>query len=471
MANLVIFDAGLMGYSLAVHILLVTVGMTLPIIMSIAEYVSIKYKSRLYDVLAKRLATALIIFFAVGTASGVVVAVELFVLWPKFISVLGQVGILPLYMEVFAFFTEAVFLGIYIYFWNKFKSRMRHWLLSVFISIGAVMSGVFITMINAFMNTPNGFNIPYYLSTGKIINVNPLAVLNTPTTWVEIGHVIGSTIFAGSAFFLAYFAYKLLKTRGIERNFYKKAAKIAAAIVIISIVLTVFIGIESITNLMVHQPEKFAALEMNLNSGPHISEILGGFLVNNKVVGAIEVPGLMSFLATYNFNGVISANDSLASYSPSTWPPVSVVHNTFDAMVLIGTLIGVVMIVFLIIWLLNIGRVKERLSSGKTMKKILSSRIFSDPFDNPFVLKVLIVIGILAAFLLEDGWVTDEVGRQPWIIYNVMTVSAAANTSPSVIPVGIAIIIFYIAVFPLTIYFVRKVLRKRDLKSELGAKP
>jgi Cytochrome bd-type quinol oxidase, subunit 1 len=272
MVNLVIFDAGLMGYSLAVHILLVTMGMTLPIIMSIAEYFSIKYQSKMYDVMAKRLANALIIFFAVGTASGVVVAIELFVLWPKFIAVLGQVGILPLYMEVFAFFTEAVLLGIYIYFWNRFRNRIRHWILSVFISIGAVMSGVFITMINAFMNTPNGFNIQYYLSTGKIIGVNPLAVLNTPTTWIEIGHVVGSTIFAGSAFLLAYFAYKLLKTEGIQREFYKKSAKIAAVIVIISIVLTVIIGIQSITSLMVYQPEKFAALEMNFVSGPHVPD-------------------------------------------------------------------------------------------------------------------------------------------------------------------------------------------------------
>lgn len=469
MVNLVIFDAGLMGYSLAVHILLVTVGMTLPIIMSIAEYISIKHKSKIYDVMAKRLANALIIFFAVGTASGVVVAVELFVLWPKFISVLGQVGILPLYMEVFAFFTEAVFLGVYIYFWNKFKNRMRHWVLSVFISIGAVMSGVFITMINAFMNTPKGFNIPYYLSTGKIIDVNPLAVLNTPTTWLEIGHVVGSTIFAGSAFFLAYFAYKLLKTKGIERDFYKKAAKIAAAIVIISIILTVIIGIQSISNLMVYQPEKFAALEMNFNSGPHVSEVLGGFLVNNKTVDAIKIPGLMSFLATYNFNGVIAANDSLSAYPPNTWPPVTVVHNTFDVMVGLGVLIGIIMIIFLIIWILNIGNIKQRFT-GKTMRRILSNKIFSDPFDNPLVLKVLIVIGVLAAFLLEDGWVTAEVGRAPWIIYNVMTIAQSANTSSTVIPVGIAMIIFYILVLPFTIYFVRKTLSKRDLKSELGVK-
>ncbi|EFD93174.1 MAG: cytochrome bd-type quinol oxidase, subunit 1 [Candidatus Parvarchaeum acidophilus ARMAN-5] len=470
MVNLVLFDAGLMGYSLAVHILLVSVGMTLPIIMGISEYISIKYKSKMYDVLAKRLATALIIFFGIGTASGVVVAVELFVLWPKFISLLGQVGLLPLYMEVFAFFTEAVLLGVYIYFWNKFKNRMRHWILSVFISIGAVMSGVFITMINAFMNTPKGFNIPYYLSTGKVINVNPFAVRSTPTTWVEIGHVIGSTIFTGSALFLAYFAYKLLKTKGIERDFYKKAAKICAAILIIAIILTVIIGIQSITNLMVYQPEKFAALEMNFNSGPHIAETIGGFLVNNKTVDAISIPGLMSFLATFKFNGVIAANDSLAAYPPSTWPPVSVVHNTFDIMVGLGTLIGLIMIIFLVIWILNVGNIKRRLSSGKSMRKLLSHKIFSDPFDNPLVLKVLIIIGALSVFLIEDGWVTDEVGRQHWIIYNVMTVAQSANTSPTVIPVGIAIIIFYIAVIPLTIYFVRKVLKNRDLNNELGGK-
>ena len=469
MVNLVLFYAGLMGYSLAVHILLVTIGMTLPILMSIAEFVSIKYKVKIYDVLAKRLANALIIFFAVGTASGVVVAIELFVLWPKFISVLGQVGILPLYMEIFAFFTEAIFLGIYIYFWNKFRSRMRHWLLSVFIAIGAVMSGVFITMINAFMNTPKGFNIPYYLSTGKIIDVSPFAVLNTPTTWVEIGHVIGSTIFAGAAFFLAYFAYKLLKTNGIEREYYKKAAKIAAAIVIIAIILTVIIGIESITNLMVNQPEKFAALEMNFNSGSNVAEVIGGFLVNNRTIDAISIPGLMSFLATGSFNGVISSNDSLSSYAKSTWPPINIVHNTFDVMVGLGVLIGVIMVIFLIIWLLNVDRIRDKFKSNKFFKELLSRKIFSDPFDNPLVLKVLIVIGALAAFLLEDGWVTDEVGRQPWIIYNVMTVSSAANTSPSVLPVGIAMIAFYIVVLPATILFVRRVMKKRDLNKELEA--
>ena len=140
-------------------------------------------------------------------------------------------------------------------------------------------------------------------------------------------------------------------------------------------------------------------------------------------------------------------------------------------MVGLGVLIGVIMVIFLIIWLLNVDRIRDRFKSNKFFKKLLSRKIFSDPFDNPLVLKVLIVIGALAAFLLEDGWVTDEVGRQPWIIYNVMTVSSAANTSPSVLPVGIAMIAFYIVVLPATILFVRRVMKKRDLNKELEANP
>jgi cytochrome d ubiquinol oxidase subunit I len=222
---------------------------------------------------------------------------------------------------------------------------------------------------------------------------------------------------------------------------------------------------------MVYQPEKFAALEMNFNSGPNVAEVIGGFLVNNKTVDSINIPGLMSFLATGSFNGVIASNDSLSAYAKSTWPPVTVVHNTFDVMVGIGVLIGIIMIIFLIIWLLNVNKIRDKFESNRFFRKLLSRKIFSDPFDNPLVLKVLIIIGVLAAFLLEDGWVTDEVGRQPWIIYNVMTVSAAANTSPSVLPVGIAMIAFYIVVLPATILFVRKVMKKRALNSELGVKP
>ena len=161
----------------------------------------------------------------------------------------------------------------------------------------------------------------------------------------------------------------------------------------------------------------------------------------------------------------------MSAYAKSTWPPITVVHNTFDIMVGLGVLIGILMVIFLVIWLLNVNKIRDRFESNKFFNKLFSRKIFSDPFDNPLVLKVLIVIGVLAAFLLEDGWVTDEVGRQPWIIYNVMTVSAAANTSPSVLPVGIAIIAFYVIVLPATILFVRRVMKKRDLNNELGAKP
>ncbi|BFI73501.1 cytochrome ubiquinol oxidase subunit I [Nanoarchaeota archaeon] len=461
MINMVNFDAALTGFSLAVHIIFASIGIALPIIIAIAEFIAIKYKSKYYDILSKRLTKAFAVFFAVGTASGIVVAIELLILWPKFMSLVSKVAILPLYIEVFAFFTESILLSIYIYLWDRFKSRIRHWILIIFIALGASSSGLLITMINAFMNTPVGFNIPYYLSTGKIIDVNPFAVFNTPTTWVEIGHVIFSSIFTASSLFLAYASYKILKSNGVLKEYYKKLAKISGAVVIVSLYLTGVYGILSIHNLMVNQPEKYAALELNFNYGPNVPEVIGGILVNNSVIDAIYIPGLMSYLATGSFNGVIPKQDTLLYYNQSTWPPVSFVHNGFDFMAILGFVEGAFFLIVTILWIINIEPIKKKIYNK------LPKKIFSDPFDSPLFLKLFIVSGILSLILLEDGWITAEVGRVPWIIYNVMTIAEAANTSPSIIPIGIAMIIFYIAIIPLTFWFIKEVLKRENLEKEL----
>ena len=186
------FDRFLMGFTLGAHILIVTLSISLSLIVSIAEFLAIRKKDPHYEVLSRRLAKALVIFFAVGTASGTVLAVELFTLWPTFMVLIAKVDILPFYYEVFAFFLEAISLVLYVYYWDYFRNRYHHWLLSLFVAIGTVMSAVFITMINAFMNTPSGFNIPAYLaSNGSVlIGINPLAAVASPSAFVEVSHVV-----------------------------------------------------------------------------------------------------------------------------------------------------------------------------------------------------------------------------------------------------------------------------------------
>lgn len=137
-----LLDRATMGFSLAVHIILASLGIALPIIMSIMEFIGIRKKDFHYTLFAIRMTPVLIVLFAVGTASGILVALELFLLWPSFISLISQVAILPLYIEVFAFFAEAVFLGIYAYSWKKNLGKYTHWLTSLVVAAGATASGV-----------------------------------------------------------------------------------------------------------------------------------------------------------------------------------------------------------------------------------------------------------------------------------------------------------------------------------------
>jgi len=444
MISIVNFDRFLMGYTLAAHILIVTLSIALSVMVSLSEFLAIRKKDVYYGVLAKRLSKALIIFFAVGTASGTVLAVELFSLFPNFMVLIAKVDILPFYYEVFAFFLETICLVIYIYYWDYFKNRYHHWIFSLFVAAGTVLSAVFITMINAFMNTPSGFNIPVYISTGVLTDINPLAAIANPSAFNEISHVVTTTIAAGSFALLAYFAVNYLRSRNQEaRKVYSKAINITAIVGLITIALAGITGDSAMRGLLTMQPLKYAAIELNyFHTMVNAPELLGGIMVNGHLEYYLSIPGVQSMLAFLSLNSS-QAVPGLLSYPNQPWPPLFV-HLTFDTMVGGGLLLGL----FLLYLIYRIFR-----------RKPLTSRI---------MLYGMIVSGVLAEIVYDSGWVTDEVGRQPWIIYdNVMTVTQAANTSPSVIPLGIGIIIFYLIIVPFTFYFAARVIRNEAVDKEL----
>ena len=434
------FDRFLMGFSLGVHIILAVIGIALPAIIVTAEVVGIKRKDPYYIRIAKRLTIMLIIFFAVGTASGTLVALELLFLWPKFMVLVGSVAILTLYIEVFAFFLEAIFLGVYVYSWDKFKNRYVHAFTGVLVALGAVLSAVFITMLNAFMNTPVGFNISEYLKGGIITGVHPLAVLATPSTLIEVMHVVSTSYFAGGFIFVLYFAYRMLKSSGDERLHYRKGLNIAFSLTLIATFFAVITGILSISSLYSFQPEKYAAMELNLYPTTHAPELLGGFYSNGTIKGILaSIPGLQSFLATGSVNGSVPG---LSSYPRSTWPPL-IVHFMFDTIVGLGFGFGLFVLIIFLMLILKM-----------------------HPFDRKWVLILLIIAAIVGVFLLELGWATAEIGRQPWIVYNVLSVSQAANTSPSIIPLAIFFVVFYLLVLPFTVLVIRRLLRDRPVSKE-----
>ncbi|MGI0141618.1 MAG: cytochrome ubiquinol oxidase subunit I [Candidatus Micrarchaeales archaeon] len=437
------FDRFLMAYSLAIHIVLASIGIALPVIILIAEFLGIRKNDIHYKVLAKRLAIVFVVLFAIGTVSGTLVALNILLLWPKFMSLVAQVAILPFYVEAFAFFMESIFLGIYFYSWDRFKNRYAHLLTGIPIAIGAALSGALITMINAWMNTPNGFNITAYLANGTVTGIQPFAVFNTPSTFIEVSHVLSTCYFAGIFVFVAFMAYKLMTTyEDQKREYYKKAFGLLLVLAIISTVFAIVTGLLSISTLVTLQPEKYAAIEGNLYPQAYAPERLGGIPINNTLQYFIPIPNLQSMLATGSPSGTVPG---LSSYPQSTWPPL-IIHFMFDIMVGIGFAIGGLLALIVLL-------------------RLLKKRII----DNRIILWLLVVAGILAVLILEIGWVLAEVGRQPWIIYNVMLVSDAANTSTSVIPATILILLFYIVILPLTAIILKKIFDDRPLEKELIA--
>ncbi len=442
MLDAILFDRFAMAFSLSVHIVLAVIGIALPVIILLAEYLAVRYNDRHYRVLAKRLSIVFLVFFAVGTASGILVAANLFFLWPGFMALVSKVAIAPVYAEVFAFFTESIFLALYFYSDKVFKNRYAHLSLMALVALGAVSSAMFITILNAFMNTPAGFNIPAYLASGNVTGIDPGAVFTSSSAGIEVAHVIATSYFAGALIFLAYFAYMLLKARSDgEKEYYKKAVKLIFAIAMISTFAAAITGVLSIETLYTTQPEKFAAMELDLNATAYAPELLFGFYSNNSVVGDVPIPNLQSILATGSPAGTVPG---LNQFPKSTWPPL-IIHDMFDFMVLMG--FGAAGF-FLFVFGLHVLR-----------RKVFSNRI---------VLKLFVVAGALAVILLENGWMVDEFGRQPWIIYTVMTVQQAANPSTSIIPIAVLIVLTYAVVIPMTLIVLRRIFSKRDLVAELN---
>jgi cytochrome d ubiquinol oxidase subunit I len=210
----------------------------------------------------------------------------------------------------------------------------------------------------------------------------------------------------------------------------------------IAVIFAIISGLLSIPMLYSLQPEKYAALELDIHPISNAPEIIFGTYANGSLSGYLTIiPNLQSILATGSPNGTVPG---LSQFPTNTWPPL-IVHDFFDFMVLFGFGLGIFFILLIFLKILKV-----------------------DILINKIVLILSIIAGVVSILLLEIGWLMAEFGRQPWIIYNIMTVSQAANYSSSIMPIAIAIILFYVFIIPATIYIIRKTYKNRDLSKELG---
>jgi cytochrome d ubiquinol oxidase subunit I len=276
--------------------------------------------------------------------------------------------------------------------------------------------------------------------------VQPLSVFNTPSTWVEIAHVLATSYFGGTFILVAYFAYRLLSAdrRNEEvRIYYRKALTLSLIMALVATFAAIGTGLITISSLYSIQQEKYAALELDLVPTTHAPELIGGFYSNGNIVDAISIPNLQSILATGSASGAVPG---LSQFPKDTWPPLFV-HVMFDALVFFGFAMGAFFLLLLILKLLKIDLLRDKR-----------------------IMYLYILAAVVAVVLVDNGWIMSEIGRQPWIIYNVMTVAHAANYTEATIPIAIAVVLFYIFIFPATAKVLKIIFSKRPLESDLGIK-
>ena len=435
----IVFGRMLMASSLAVHIVFAVTGIALPLLVSAAELLGIVRRDQHYRLMARRWTRTMLALFAVGSVTGTIVGFQLSLLWPGFMEVAGQVIALPFAIEVFAFFIEAVFLAIYVYGWDRIHNPWLHWLASLPIVLASAASGVLITTVNAFMNSPAGFT----LENGQLTNIDPIAAIFNPTMPDEVAHVLVTAYLCTAVALAGLAAFALLRRRG-PRGYHERALRLGMAVSAIAALLTIVTGDRSAKSLALYQPEKLAAMEALFHSQTSAPLVIGGLIdtTNQRVIGGIELPGVLSWLSFGRTDAHVIGLDAFAH---SEWPPL-LIHYTFDAMVGIGMWLGALTLGFWALYFLR--------------RQWLSRRVVL------WAIALSLPLGYVA---MELGWMTTEIGRQPWILYHIMTVAQAFTTSPYVPQLFFAFLALYAALSTGTILVLRRYFRAHPLPAEIVA--
>ncbi|WP_423799647.1 cytochrome ubiquinol oxidase subunit I [Neobacillus sp. SAB-20_R2A] len=432
----VFFSRVLTELTLSFHIIYATIGVGVPLMIMIAQWVGIKKQDEHYILLARRWTRGFVITVAVGVVTGTAIGLQLSLLWPNFMELAGNVIALPLFMETFAFFFEAIFLGIYIYTWDRFKNQKKHLLLLIPVALGASFSAIFITIVNAFMNAPQGFDIVK----GQLVNVSPLVAMFNPAMPTKVAHVL-STAYMTSAFVLASIgAYRLL-IKGSKQMYHKKALFLTMKLGLIFSVATAVIGDFSGKYLAEYQPEKLAAAEWHFKTEKGAPLYLYGVVDNGEVKYALKIPFGLSILAHSNPNAEVIGLDRF----PDNVEPPLYIHYLFDTMVTIG--MGLTFLAFVYVL-------------GMHWKwRIIYKKWFG---------WLLVLCGPLSVIAIEAGWWMTEVGRQPWILRGIMRTSEAATGSGQVDTMLMLFSLLYLILGIGSILVLIKMFRKNPVEQELA---
>jgi cytochrome d ubiquinol oxidase subunit I len=413
-----------MAVSLIFHIVFAAIGIAMPLLMVIAEWRWQRTGDEEYLTLARRWGRGTAILFSVGAVSGTVLSFELGLLWPRFMGYAGAVIGMPVSLEGFAFFTEAVFLGVYLYGWNRVSPR-AHLLSGIAVAVSGMLSGIFVVIANAWMNTPAGFT----LVNGVPTDIRPFAAMANPHAFPQTLHM---TLAAYAATGLAVAGiHALLLRRDPANGFHRKACGIALAVGVATAVLQPFSGDIAAKAVARNQPVKLAAFEGHFETRRGAPLHVGGWPDEDAGVTrwALEIPRGLSLLA---FNDPDAVVRGLDDFPRENWPPVAITHLAFQLMVACGTIMALVGL-----WA---AWRRWRLRSGWPLSR-----------------RFLLAVGLSAPLgfvAIEAGWIVTEVGRQPWIIYGIMRTREAVTPMPGLIVPFLTFTALYFLLGAMTVWLI-----------------
>jgi cytochrome bd ubiquinol oxidase subunit I len=394
--------------SFSVHIPLVCFGIALPAMVLFMEWRHLRSGEEVYRTIARRWTRIMVALFAVGVITGTILSFEMGMLWPQFMATFGSVFGLGFAIEGFSFFMEAIFIGIYVYGWNRLSPRL-HLLSGIPVVFSGFTGSLMVISVNAWMQHPSGFT----LRAGRAVDVHPLAALfGNSFLWNELIHMyVGGFIVTG---FLLAMPYAIGFLRGRWGRYERTAFAVPTTIAAIASPLQVIIGDWVARDVATEQPVKLAAIEGLGTTTRGASEHLLGWYTHGHIDFGIGIPHLLSLLAFHSWNAKVAG---LNAVSASDRPPVNITRFSFQIMVGIGTLLALLGVVFLLI------RWRRRALPTQRLFYLVSA-----------------AAGPLSVAALLAGWIVTEVGRQPWVVYRVMT-SAQAVTSASTVPVSYGVLV------------------------------
>jgi cytochrome d ubiquinol oxidase subunit I len=418
-----------MEVSLGFHMIFAALGIGMPLLMLIAEWRWLRTGREHYRELAKKWGKATALTFAVGAVSGTALSFELGLLWPRFMALAGGVLGPAFALEGYAFFIEAIFLGLYLYGWDRLTPR-AHWWAGVPIAVSGLASGILVVAANAWMQAPADFEVV----NGRLAAVDPLSVFQTPA-WLHLALHSSLSCYIATGFAVAG-VYAVGMLRGRRDAYHRSALDIALVVGGVAALLQPLSGDLSARRIAKYQPAKLAAMEAHYETGSHVPLLIGGIPDGaGGVKGALRIPSGLSLLVGHSPSTVVTG---LNDFPEDERPPVGITHLAFQVMVACGFALAA-----LTLWY----GWRRRRGPVDDARRLLRALGFAAP------------LGYVA---LEAGWIVTEVGRQPWVIYGVM------RTSDGVTPVaGVPVTLFgfgllYLALGAALAYLLRRLADRDD---------